>query len=176
MNCRSIFMEEERARTEDEEGASASSCLEATHVAPRTARDILDPSRARARRRRMSVKAHGKTGTHTTEPGHHKGESVHDVRASPIDEGGDDAEEDDPCRTARRPGTGANGSPPRTSRTTRSRRCGGQNCGHRAPRGYPRDLFLRVPWTHFVSEKEHQEVSPREQGACLLPALPRRYL
>ena len=42
----------------------------------------------------MSVKAHGKTGARTTEPGHHNGESVHDVRATPIDESADDAEED----------------------------------------------------------------------------------
>ena len=97
------------------------------------------------------MKVHGKTGAHTTEQGHHNGESVHDVRASPTDEGGDDAEEDDPCRAARRPGTGANGSPPWSSRTTRSLR---QNCGHRAPRGYPTDLLLRVRWVHFVPAKK----------------------
>ena len=35
----------------------------------------------------MSVKAHRTTGAQTTEPGHHNGEFVNDVRVSPIDEG-----------------------------------------------------------------------------------------
>ena len=70
-------------------------------MVPRTAKDIPDPSCARAQRRRISLEAHGKTGGHTTE--HQNGEPVHDVRVSPIDEGADDAEEDDPCRTARQP-------------------------------------------------------------------------
>ena len=109
------------AHTEDEEGASASSSPGATQVAPRTARDIPDPSCARARRRQTSVKDGRRA--HRKRRAHHNGESVNDVRVSPIDEGVDDAE-DDPCRTARRPRTGANGSPPRSSRTTRSPRRG----------------------------------------------------
>ena len=52
----------------------------ATHVVPRTARDIPD------QRRQVSVKAHKTTGAQTTEPEHHNGEFVNDVCVSPIDE------------------------------------------------------------------------------------------
>ena len=41
----------------------------ATQVVPRTAKDIPDPSCARAQRRQRSVKAHRKTGGQTTERG-----------------------------------------------------------------------------------------------------------
>ena len=47
---------------------------------------------------------------------------MNDVRVSPIDEGAGVVEEDELSRAARRPRTGANGSPPRSRRTTRSRR------------------------------------------------------
>ena len=114
-------------------------------MVPRTARDIPDPSCARAQRRQMSAKVHGTTGAQTTEPGHHNGEFVNDVRVSPTDEGVSVLEEDELSRAARRPQTGANGSP---------------NCGHRAPRGYPANLLQGAPWVHFVSEEVHQEVSP----------------
>ena len=139
----------------------------ATQVAPRTARDISDPSRARAQRRQMSVKAHRTTGAQTTEPEHHSG--VNDVRASPIDEGVGVVEEDELSRATRRPRTGASGSPPRSRRTTRSRRRDGQNCGHRAPRGWV-DLLPGAPWVHFV-EEVYQKVSVREpaenDSACV---------
>ena len=116
MNRRSIFNEKEavRAHTGDEEGASTSSCPGATQVVPRTARDIPDPSCARAQRRQMSVKAHKTTGAQTTEPGHHNGEFVNDVQVSPIDEGVGVVEEDELSRAARRPRTGASGSLPRS--------------------------------------------------------------
>ena len=126
----------------------------ATQVAPRTARDIPDPSCAKAQRRQMSVKAHRTTDAQTTEPGHHNGEFVKDVRVSPIDEGVGVVEKDELSRAARRPRTGASGSPPRSRRTTRSRRRDSRNCGHRAPRGCPADFLLRVPWVHFVSEEK----------------------
>ena len=57
-----------------------SSCLGATQVVPRTARDIPDPSCARVQKRQRSVKAHKTTGAQTTEPEHHNGEFVKDVR------------------------------------------------------------------------------------------------
>ena len=98
------------AYTGDEEGASTSSCLGATQVAPRTARNIPDPSCARAQRAE-SVKAHKTTGAQTTEPEHHNGEFVNDFRVSPIDEGVGVVEEDELSRAARRPRTGASGSP-----------------------------------------------------------------
>ena len=65
-----------RAHTGDEEGASTSSCPGATQVVPRTARDIPDFSCARART----------PGVQTTEPRHHNGEFVNEIRVSPIDE------------------------------------------------------------------------------------------
>ena len=74
-------------------------------------------------------------------PGHHNAEFVNDVHVSPIDEGVGVVEEDELSRAARRPRTGASGSPPRSRRTTRSRRCDSQNCGHRAPRACPADLL-----------------------------------
>ena len=82
---------------------------------------------------------------------------MHDVRVSPIDEGADDAEEDDPCRAARRPWTGTNGSPPRSSRTTRSPRRGGQNCSHR-PERPPSESTLD---SFLVRNKKSMKVSPR---------------
>ena len=92
------------------------SCPGATQVAPRTARDIPDPSCARAQRRQMSVKVHRTTGAQTTEPGHHNGEFVNDVRVSPVGEGAGVIEEDELSPAARRPRTGASGSPPRSRR------------------------------------------------------------
>ena len=65
---------------------------------------------------------------------HHNGEFVKDVRVLPIDEGVGVVEEDELSRAARRPWTGASGPPPRSRRTTRSRRLDRQNCGHRAQR------------------------------------------
>ena len=112
---------------------------------------------------RCPRKAHRTTGAQTTEPGHHNGEFVNDVRVSPIDEGVDVVEEDELSRAARRPRTGVSASPPRSRLTSRSRRRDGQNSGHRAPRGCPADLLLGAPWVHFVSE-EYQEVSLREPG------------
>ena len=47
-----------------------------------TARDIPNPSCARAQRRQVSVRAHRTTGAQTTEPKHHNSESVNDVRVS----------------------------------------------------------------------------------------------
>ena len=111
----------------------------------------------------MSVKAHRTTGAQTTEPGQHSGEFVNDVRVSPIDEGVGVVEENELSRAARRPWT-ASGSPPRSRRTTQSRRRDGQNCGHLAPCGCLADLLLGAPWVHFVSEEVYQEVSPREPG------------
>ena len=46
----------------------------------------------------MSVKAHRTTGAQATEPGHHNGEFVNDVRVSPIDEGVGVVEEDELSR------------------------------------------------------------------------------
>ena len=92
------------------------------------------PRRAVAQRRQMSVKAHRTTGAQTTEPGHHNGEFVKDVRVSPVGGGVGVVEEDELSRAARRPRTGASGSLPRSRRTTRSRGLDGQNCGRRAPR------------------------------------------
>ena len=89
----------------DEEDGSTSSRPGATQVVPRTARDIPDPSCARAQRRQRSVKAHMTTGAQTTELGHHNGEFVKDVRVSPIDEGVGVVEEDDLSRAARQPVT-----------------------------------------------------------------------
>ena len=103
------------------------------------------------------------TGAQTTELRHHNGEFVNDVRVSPIDEGVGVVEEDELSCAARRPRT-ASGSPPRSRRTTRSRRRDSQNCRHRAPRRCPADLLLGAPWVRFVSEEVYQEVSPREPG------------
>ena len=111
------------------------------------ARDIPDPSCARAQRRQRSVKVQRTTGAQTTEPEHHNGEFVKDVHISPSDEGVGVVEEDELSRAAPRPQT-ASGSPPRSRRTTRSRRRDGQNCGHRAPRvGARRTSF----WEHLGS-------------------------
>ena len=52
---------------------------------------------------------HRTTGAQTTEPGHHNGEFVKDVRVSPIDEGVGVVEEDELSRAARRVRTGASG-------------------------------------------------------------------
>ena len=125
VNRRSIFNEKEAVEGSahgGRGGASTSSCVGATQVVPRTAKDIPDPSCARAQRREMSVKAHRTAGAQTTEPGHNNGEFVNDVRVSPIDEGVGVVEEDELSRAARRPRTGASVSPPRSRRATRSRR------------------------------------------------------
>ena len=108
-------------------------------------------------------RCHRTTGAQTTEPGHHNGEFVIDVRVSLVDEGVGVVEEDELSRAARRPWT-PSGSLLWSRRTTRSGRRDGQNCGHRAPRGCPADLLLGAPWVHFVSEEVYQEVSPREPG------------
>ena len=63
MNRRSTFNEKEAAKT------GTSSCPETTHLVPRTARDISNPSCARAQRRLMSVQVHRTTCAQTTEPG-----------------------------------------------------------------------------------------------------------
>ena len=65
------------------------------------------------------------------------------------------------------PGTGANGSPPRSrpNNTKVGRRDQSKlrsPCTDRV--GCPADLLLGAPWVHFVSEKVYQEVSPREPG------------
>ena len=102
------------------------------------------------------------TGAQTTEPGHHNGEFLNDVRVSRVDEGVGVVEEDELSRAARRTPTGTSGSPPQC------RRRDSQNCGDRAPRGCPRDLLLGAPWIRFVSEEVYQEVSPREPGGATL--------
>ena len=132
-----------------------------TQVAPRTAKNIptflaQEPRDSRCPRRPTERRAHRRQNRV-----HHNGEFVNDVRVSPIDEVV--VEEDELSRAARRPRTGASGSPPRSRRTTRSRRRDSQNCGHRVPRGWV-DLLLGAPWVGFVEEEVYQEASPRELG------------
>ena len=57
------------AHTEDEGDTSTSSCLEATQVVPRTARDTSNPSCSRTQRRQMSAKVHRTTCAQAREMG-----------------------------------------------------------------------------------------------------------
>ena len=86
------------------------------------------------------MKAHRTTGAQTTEPGHHNGEFVNDVRVSPIDEGVGVVEEDELSRAVPRPWTGANGSPPVVDVTVKTT----LTVHHVGAR--------RAPWVHFVSK------------------------
>ena len=118
----------------DEEGTSASSCPggDAGGTVNREGhpRPFLRKSPA--------------TGAQTTEPVHHNGKFMNDVRVSPIDEGVSVVEEDETvtCGTTTPDWSQRIFLLPRSRRTTRSRRRDSRNCGHSVPRGSPADLLL----------------------------------
>ena len=114
----------------------------------------------------MSVRAHRTTGAQTTEPKHRNGESVNDVRVSSKKTNCHVRHDD--------PGPEPAGLLRRHAEQHEVGVVTVETDGHRAPRGCPADLLLRVPWIHFVSEEVYQEVSPREPGGerlCMCPKI-----
>ena len=88
-----------------------------------------------------------------TEPGLHNGELVNDFRVSPTDEDVGVVEEDELSRAARRPRTGANGSPQSPRRTAGNWRRWSQNCGGRASNAHcaERGCSADSLWVHLGS-------------------------
>ena len=119
-----------------------------------------EPTEGRCPRRSAGRRA--RTRAQTTRSGRHNDKLANDVRVSPTEEGLGVVDEDELPRAARRLRSRADGSPPQSRGTTRSRRRDSRNC--RAPRGCSADLLRGAPWVRFVTAEVYQEGSPREPG------------